>query len=92
MSLRGYDAWLEAPYQRLYASPPRDVEDLLGERVWIEEEDAWGEIESWEEWGDADEDGRHAGVDLVVRVNGRTLNMSPSEIEEALAARPEGER
>jgi hypothetical protein len=96
MSLPGYDSWLEAPYQRLYAGDvPREAEDLMDVRIWLEEDDCYGVVEGFETWEDADEDGRYGGVDLVVRLESgrapRTRNMSPTEVEERLSARPERE-
>jgi hypothetical protein len=81
--LPNYDAWLEAPYQRRAAQePPDEIQELLGVRIWLEEEDAWGTVGSYEVWEDADEDGRYGGVDLVVRVGSRSLVMSPAEVTE----------
>lgn len=80
--LRGYDAWLEAPYQRQQRDAPTDIEDMLGLEVWIEEDDAWCEVIGFEEWEDADEDGRYGGVDLIVKPpNGREYNVRPDAIE-----------
>lgn len=82
--LRGYDAWLERPYQERYTNePPPEIEELLDARVVLDGE--VGKIETWEPWEDADEDGRHGGVDLVVRwESGRTSNLLPDEAEEAM--------
>jgi hypothetical protein len=84
-NLPGYDAWLERPYQQRYAQEPPDaIQELLGQKIWLEEEDAWGEVVEYEEWEDADEDGRYGGYDMVIQVGKRTINMRPDEVEERL--------
>lgn len=95
-----YDAWLEAPYQRMYAQePPGEIQDMMDVEFWLEGERAV--VDSYEEWSDADEDGVHGGIDFVVRVGGvrderyhfwkggRTQNMSPADLEEILAKQDE---
>src|SRR5258706_118037 len=80
--MSSYDHWLEAPYQRMYATqPPPEIEELLGARVVRDGEP--GTIESYEAWEDADEDGKYGGYDLVVRwLNSRrTENLALSEAE-----------
>jgi hypothetical protein len=81
-----YDNWLQGRYYS-QRDMPGWVEDALGTRVWIEEEDAHGIVDSYEEWEDADEDGRYGGVDLVLRFpNGRTQMLTQAEYEDAQAA------
>ncbi len=83
---RSYDAWkLASPYEG--PEPPPWVEDLLGSKVEVDGYE--GVVEDYECWEDADEDGRHGGVDLVARFplpSGRSFsqNMSRTEVEEAL--------
>ena len=79
----GYDDWLEAPYQRNQGDPPPVFENYADCRVWIEEEDEFAVVTSYECWEDADEDGRYGGTDLILTLpNGRTLTLSESELEE----------
>jgi hypothetical protein len=91
-----YDAWLEKPYQdsQRNADPPREAEEWLDHEFFYQGERAV--VESWETWEDADEDGRYGGFDFVIRIGGekgefnlwsggRTENLSPNQLEEALA-------
>jgi hypothetical protein len=78
-----YDQWLEAPYQRNQGDVPPTFENYADCRVWIEDEDEFAQVTSYECWEDADEDGRHGGTDLILTLpSGRTLTLSESEIEE----------
>ena len=94
--MRGYDVWLERPYQDRW-TVPSGVEDYLGEQIYVEEEDEVGTVTSYEEWEDAEanDDGsvaRYGGVDLVVEFpSGRTRNMSPEDVAACPAERPKGE-
>jgi hypothetical protein len=100
--LPGYDAWLERPYQRQQAQePPGDVQDMLGIEFWLDGEHAV--VDSYEEWEDADEDGRYGGIDFVIRTGGirrdgplgpswtggRTRNMSPTDLQDVLSKQDE---
>jgi hypothetical protein len=79
-----YDGWLEGRY--CAAGMTGWVEDALGTRVWIEEEDDYGTVVSYETWEDADEDGRYGGVDLELRfARGWTRMLTEAEYEEAQA-------
>lgn len=95
--MSGHDAWLEQPYQRYEREPPPDTEDYLGRKVYVEEEDAVGVVTSWEEWEDADEDGRYGGVDLIVEFpateyrKSYTMNMTPEAVAASPTERPEEE-
>jgi hypothetical protein len=100
--MSGYDSWLERPYQQMYAREiPTEAEDFEGVEFWLDGERAV--VDGFEEWEDADEDGRYGGVDLVVRtggtrrpgplgdhwVGGRTQNMTPTQVQEILANQDE---
>jgi hypothetical protein len=79
MSLPGYDAWLERPYERAYADEaPEWVYDLLGREFWYE-----GQLvkaEGCEAEGDE--------TLLIARIigKGRTLRLSEGDVREALAS------
>ncbi len=97
--MKGYDAWLEAPYQRRYAQdPPAEWENRVDRKVYVEEEDAVGTVTSYEEWEDADEDGKYGGVDLIVEFpatenrKSYTITMTPEEVDACPTERPEEER
>lgn len=96
----GYDAWLERPYQQAQAQePPDSITERLDYEFWLDGEHAV--VESYEEWTDADEDGRYGGIDFVILIGGakherygywtggRQRNMSPAQLEEVLAKQDE---
>jgi hypothetical protein len=91
--MSAFDRYLEPPEHHFAPGE----EDLLGSKVFVEEEDAWGEVVSAEEWEDAerDEDGgvcRYGGVNFTIRMDERfrsggvrEISMTQDDLEELVA-------
>ena len=73
-----YDAYLEACRARHFDGPVY-AEDLLGERIFIPEWDAFGTIEYSELVEDWDEDGGHTEVFVSVKIDGQKYEQTYKE-------------